>query len=73
MSDYDPRSARKRDNKWELRLEDRLDLLRYAPRDRALEILHLMLEAVFGEGYIRGAEDNRGSGKSERSVALSDD
>jgi hypothetical protein len=44
------------DQKWQLHLEDRLDLIRYAPRDRALEILHLLLEAVYGEGYIRGAE-----------------
>jgi hypothetical protein len=44
------------DQKWQLNLEDRLDLIRYAPRDRALEILHLLLEAVYGEGYIRGAE-----------------
>jgi hypothetical protein len=44
------------DQKWQLNLEDRLDLIRYAPRERALEILHILLEAVYGEGYIRGAE-----------------
>jgi hypothetical protein len=46
----------RQDERWQLHLEDRLELLRYAPRDRALEILHLLLEAVYGEGYIRGAE-----------------
>jgi hypothetical protein len=58
-TDGDARSTdmpERRDQKWQLQLEDRLDLLRYAPRDRALEILHLMLEATYGEGYIRGSE-----------------
>jgi hypothetical protein len=38
-------------------LEDRLDLLRGAPRDRALEILAILLEAVYGDGYREGVED----------------
>jgi hypothetical protein len=50
------RTGSGQDERWQLHLEDRLELLRYAPRDRALEILHLLLEAVYGEGYIRGAE-----------------
>lgn len=38
-------------------LEDDLDLIRGAPRDRALHILRILLEAVYGEGYIRASEE----------------
>lgn len=40
-------------------LEDDLDLIRGAPRDKAWRILNNLLEAVYGEGFIRGVEDTR--------------
>lgn len=41
-------------------LEDDLDLIRGAPREKAWRILNNLLEAVYGEGFIRGVEDVRG-------------
>lgn len=54
----DPRGSADRDRR-HLRdtLEDDLDLIRGAPRDRALHILRILLEAVYGEGYIRANEE----------------
>jgi hypothetical protein len=47
------------DREWEWRLEDRLELLRYAPRDRALEILRLILDNAYGEGFRHGVDSAR--------------
>lgn len=40
-------------------LEDDLDLIRGAPRDRAMHILRILLEAVYGDGFIRATEELR--------------
>lgn len=49
-------------------LEDDLDLIRGAPRDRALHIMRILLEAVYGDGFIRGVEEVRPSSSASRST-----
>lgn len=49
-------------------LEDDLDLIRGAPREKAWRILSNLLEAVYGEGFIRGVEDSRPQGAQARTA-----
>lgn len=50
-------------------LEDDLDLIRGAPRERALHILKILLEAVYGDGFIRATEELRPSGGAQRGTS----
>lgn len=50
-------------------LEDDLDLIRGAPREKAWRILSNLLEAVYGEGFIRGVEDSRPQAQAQRTTS----